>query len=191
MIDVAKPAAWKLATPRTVLDINYVSLSIACIVDKTREPFSRTQLMKPSAIAVDIGSDPDFPSEYELIPYPTTNHHWPEQHQQLPLHYMSEETARRRVKVAGGPTLGSPLPKKSYDDDGSKDAYLKPRPPSARVTSGRLPQPHLPPPTSVVSFFSFAIFIDNLLILARLHLSKYRTSSPSHLHTSLLLDPVL
>jgi dolichyl-phosphate-mannose-protein mannosyltransferase len=109
--------------------------------------------MKPAAIAVDIGSDTDFPNHYEPIPYPTANYRWTEQHQQLPLHYMSEETARRRVKVSGGVAVGSPLPNEYGDyDDETKDAYHKPRPPSAHVASGRLPQPHLPPPTSIVSF---------------------------------------
>jgi dolichyl-phosphate-mannose-protein mannosyltransferase len=106
--------------------------------------------MKPAAIAVDIGSDTEFPAQYEPIPYTTANYHWTEQHQQLPLHYMSEETARRRVKASGGADLGSPLQKEGYDDE-SKEAYHKHGPPSARVASGRLPQPHLPPPTSIVS----------------------------------------
>jgi len=44
-------------------------------------------------------SDPDAPFEFEDIPYPSQ--HWSavSREEELPLHYMSEEKARRRVKV--------------------------------------------------------------------------------------------
>ncbi|KAF8902816.1 hypothetical protein CPB84DRAFT_836063 [Gymnopilus junonius] len=65
--------------------------------------------MKPSAVAVDFGtSDPD---DFEQIPYPhsssnitnptpITANTWTsiDRDEELPLHYMSEEKARRRVK---------------------------------------------------------------------------------------------
>lgn len=147
--------------------------------------------MKPAAIAVDIG-DTDSPTQYEPIPYPSANYHWSEQ--QLPLHYMSEETARRRIKISGGAALGSPLPKESYEhyDDESKDVYSKFRPPSARIASGRLPQPHQPPPTSIVSLvFMRDIHSKTHPASARLHSPKRRAPPSNHLHSSLLLDPLL
>ena len=109
--------------------------------------------MKPSAVAVDIESDPELLAEYNPISYPNTNLHWSDQHQQLPLHYMSEDTARRRVKVSAHDLYGVQVPKESYGeyDDEGKDVYNKARHTSARIGSGRLPQPPLPPPTSVVS----------------------------------------
>jgi len=112
--------------------------------------------MRPSAVAVDIGgSDTDAPFEFEQVPYPSD--HWAPstREEELPLHYMSEEKARRRVKAPVDVGLGEyqPTEKETYEgyyDDEGKDFYSKPRPAFARVGSGRVPQPHLPPPTSLV-----------------------------------------
>ncbi|CAA7271132.1 unnamed protein product [Cyclocybe aegerita] len=120
--------------------------------------------MKPSAVAVDFGStDPD--SDFEQVPYPSnypSNHHnHYSREEELPLHYMSEEKARRRVKVPAAPAGISGYEPHSevkghygeyYDDEG-KDVYNKVRQPTARIGSGRLPQPPQPPPTSLREFF--------------------------------------
>lgn len=114
--------------------------------------------MKPSAVAVDIGSsEPDLPPEYhDHLPssYTTTNR-WAEPSHQLPLHYMAEDTARRRVRapMSAGMSYEPDTPKEHYGDmynDEGKDVYNKVRTPVARIGSGRMPQVHQPPPTSIV-----------------------------------------
>ncbi|KAF8147568.1 dolichyl-phosphate-mannose-protein mannosyltransferase [Crassisporium funariophilum] len=70
---------------------------------------------------------------------------------------MSEDKARRRVKPSTGAGLGEyeHVEKEHYGDyydDEGKDVYNKVRPNKSRVGSGRLPQPPLPPPTSVTEF---------------------------------------
>jgi len=116
------------------------------------------------AVAIDIDSDSYLPaSEYERISYPN-NYHWPEQHQELPLHYMSEETARRRLKPTVGEPYGSPVQKESfqdYDDEG-KDVYNKLKSVSTRVGSGRPPQRHPLPPTSIVCLPCFFLMASYL-----------------------------
>jgi dolichyl-phosphate-mannose-protein mannosyltransferase len=124
--------------------------------------------MKPPAVAVDFGgtSDTSSTSDYEEVSYPLDynhNHNHQHHHQQgpgLPLPYtMSEEKARRRVRHNGLDGSNGddyayaekdhaqvPL----YDDDEGKDVYNKPRPMVNRVSSGRMPTPHMPPPTSIV-----------------------------------------
>lgn len=129
--------------------------------------------MKPAATVVDFGTtdpDPSF-TEYEHDSYTdsyttTSHHHWSSRdrdEEQLPLYTnaMTEEKARRRVKgpahSAGGgaeeydrgPVLEKEAYGEYYDDEG-KDVYNKIRPAAARLGSGRLPQPPLPPPTSLV-----------------------------------------
>ncbi|RDB23014.1 Dolichyl-phosphate-mannose--protein mannosyltransferase 2 [Hypsizygus marmoreus] len=117
--------------------------------------------MRPSAVAVDFGTaDSDTPrtsSDFEEISYPSN--YWSSSHQEeeLPLHYMSEEKARRRTG-RGGPEgagiydhLGEKSPQQEYDDEG-KDVYSKIRPAKNRVGSGRLPQPPAPPPTTIREF---------------------------------------
>ncbi|KAF8889886.1 glycosyltransferase family 39 protein [Infundibulicybe gibba] len=114
--------------------------------------------MKPSAVAVDFGADPEprSSSEFEEIPYPSN--HWvpPQQEEELPLHYMSEEKARRRV--VRGPSGNEDLfekhqyPPHNYDDDEGKDVYNKIRPVKPFVGSGRPRQAPPPPPTSIREF---------------------------------------
>lgn len=117
--------------------------------------------MKPSAVAVDFGTpDPDYnlPRSdsfgFEDVSYPTT-HHWSVAHeeQQLPLYSMSEGEARRRVRTGATGVSGGfdSYEKEQYDDDEGKDVYNKPRAAQRRISSGRVPQQHLPPPTSIVS----------------------------------------
>lgn len=115
--------------------------------------------MRPSAVAVDFGSEPDSPprssSDFEEISYPQNR--WPasRKEEELPLHFMTEETARRRVpKGAGGPPAYEFSEKQQlmdeYDDEG-KDVYKKARGPANHIGSGRPRQAPLPPPTSIVS----------------------------------------
>lgn len=125
--------------------------------------------MRPAAVAVDFGpSDPDSPTEiesssdFEQVPYPdynhTTNHSQFQDEPDLPLHYMTEEKARRRV-VKGQPQKSAGLepPLGEFDED-VKDVYAKIRPGvNPRVSSGRLRYAPPPPPTSIVCvrlFFS-------------------------------------
>lgn len=125
--------------------------------------------MKPSDVTVDFGRpDPDSPprssSDFEEVPYPSN--HWASSHQQeaheeLPLHYMNEDKARRRV-VRGPDGAGSYYGSQEkdqllqqYDDYEGKDVYNKARPPvSTRQSSGRLRHAPPPPPTSIVSLSS-------------------------------------
>ena len=111
--------------------------------------------MKPPAeVAVDFGAtDPDGSFDFEHVPYPEDHHHhhhWSlsNREEELPLHYMSEEKARRRmVKVPVGPAgMGGEDHAHShkehygdYYDDQGKDAYNKIHPGNAHLGSGRLP----------------------------------------------------
>ncbi|TFK19151.1 dolichyl-phosphate-mannose-protein mannosyltransferase [Coprinopsis marcescibilis] len=130
--------------------------------------------MQPSAIAVDIDSS-DAASDFEEVPYPAeyysnTTRQAYRAEEELPLHYMSEEKARRRVVQRGGghgedgPYEGSGahggggvaekealFEYQEYDDAG-KDVYNKVRTIQPRIASGRLPAQPLPPPTSVKEF---------------------------------------
>jgi dolichyl-phosphate-mannose-protein mannosyltransferase len=117
--------------------------------------------MRPPAITVDFGapdSDTRSSSEFEEISYPP-NYDWPASHHEdeLPLHYMTEEKARRRV-VRGPGTAGTFGPANDgfgpggYADDEGKDVYNKPRHVQNRLGSGRPPQPLAPPPTTIVRF---------------------------------------
>jgi dolichyl-phosphate-mannose-protein mannosyltransferase len=134
--------------------------------------------MKPPAVAVDFGgtSDTSSTSDYEEVSYPQDynhNHNHQHNHQQgpgLPLPYtMSEEKARRRVRHNGMDGSNGddyayaekdhaqvPL----YDDDEGKDVYNKPRPMVNRVSSGRMPTPHMPPPTSIVCSSLYSLACD-------------------------------
>lgn len=111
--------------------------------------------MSSSSAYLDLGtSDPDAPSEFEHNPYPSN--HWSSVNREegLPLHYMSEDKTRRRVKAVAVSLYDQQEKEHHYGDyydDEGKDVYSKLRPKSSRLSSGRLPQLPLPPPTSVVS----------------------------------------
>jgi dolichyl-phosphate-mannose-protein mannosyltransferase len=129
--------------------------------------------MKPSAVALDFstGHDSDeYPSrassDFEEIPYP--NNYRPassKKEEELPLHYMSEEKARRRtargagggyddedegVGAYNGAGYVEKTPRREEYDDQGKDVYSKVRPINNRMGSGRLPQPPTPPATNLV-----------------------------------------
>ena len=120
--------------------------------------------MRPTGqVALDLG--PPFEdgarssSDFEEIPHPTShNAYWPQQppahaapREQLPLHYMSEEKARRRVVRGPGGDEGEfaatsekGLDYDAFDDEG-KDVYSKMKAAKGPISSGR---PRRPPPTS-------------------------------------------
>jgi len=160
--------------------------------------------MKPSAVAVDFGApDPDYnlPRSdssfgFEDVSYPTT-HHWSaaQEEQQLPLYSMSEGEARRRVRTGatgGGAGGFDPYEKERYDDDDEgKDVYNKPRAAQRQISSGRIPQHHLPPPTSIVSRPPTTILHQPTYLpthTARIPLPKPRTHPSRNIHPPLLLD---
>ncbi|CAL1705382.1 unnamed protein product [Somion occarium] len=130
--------------------------------------------MKPADVALNFGTPSGSPrtsSDFEELNYP--HHHtatsnsptgslgWtavPRREEELPLpHYMSEDTARRRVPrapaVDGGETFVAQDEKHPMDydvyDDGGKDVYAKMKAARGPVGSGRLRRPPAPPPTTV------------------------------------------
>lgn len=113
--------------------------------------------MKPPQVAIDFGSPSDSHSvssdEFEQVSYPPDHYLVQQQTQDLPLHYMTEETARRRVVRGGEPLLGHDGGVAELYDDEGKDVYSKSRSGKGRVSSGRQRQPPPPPPTTVVRLF--------------------------------------
>lgn len=118
----------------------------------------------PDSISLDFGTpevSPRTSSDFEEIPYPqytqASHHHqtgWaaqPRREEELPLHYMNEETARRRVHASRGPASTGFYDEKQdqYDDDG-KDVYAKIKASRIPVSSGRPRRPPAPPATSIV-----------------------------------------
>lgn len=126
--------------------------------------------MRPPAITVDFGaSESDTQtrssSEFEEIPYPS-NHNWSasQNEDELPLHYMTEEKARRRVVRGSGSAsvfgqANDGFGYADYDDEG-KDVYNKHRHVQNRIGSGRLPQPLVPPPTTIVRLSNLKSYSD-------------------------------
>ncbi|KAI0950000.1 hypothetical protein AcV7_008603 [Taiwanofungus camphoratus] len=121
--------------------------------------------MKPSQITLNIGTPPEgsprTSSDFEEIQYPTTDSSWTlpsRREEELPLHYMNEETARRRVtRVPGGNGSYGVQAEDSntgygvYDDEG-KEVYSKMRDLRSPPGSGRPRRPPPPPPTTVGEF---------------------------------------
>ena len=118
-------------------------------------------MQRPSQVALNLGySPPASPtrtsSEYEEVNYPDniyqTSHWSSQQEEELPLHYMTEETARRRVKAGSAGSNGADDLKHEYDymDEG-KDVYSKMKPMKGPTLGGRLQRPPPPPPTNLVS----------------------------------------
>lgn len=122
-------------------------------------------MKRSDSISLNFGTpevSPRTSSEFEEIHYPhhtsTTAAHtssWPaasREKEELPLHYMNEETARRRVRVTPG---GNGVydthaeVQDEYDDEG-KDVYAKMRTAKVPVSSGRPRRPPPPPPTTIV-----------------------------------------
>ncbi|KAF5322974.1 hypothetical protein D9611_009308 [Ephemerocybe angulata] len=135
---------------------------------------------RPPAVAIDFGT-PDSPNsssfEFEEVGYPDPYHQHQHQYdpesyggraneETLPLHYMSEEKARRRVRAGAAAGNGSDFDggaavsgneKEQFEyqeyDDAGKDVYNKPKPYNGqRISSGRGPSQPLPPPTTITEF---------------------------------------
>lgn len=136
-----------------------------------------SQIARPSEIALNFGTPPGgnsprTSSDFEEISYPSVSttpvpqhdlsQNWSTRQEELPLHYMSEETARRRFAGRPAPLEGTfvgegqglnekdegygPTP---YDD-GGKDVYNKMYTAKSPLGSGRLRRPPQPPPTTIV-----------------------------------------
>ena len=99
-------------------------------------------------------------SDFEEVPYPhqtttTTAQGWhtaPREKEELPLHYMGEETARRRVtRTPGGNGVYDTHVEgpDEYDDEG-KDVYAKLKAARVPISSGRPRRPPPPPATTIV-----------------------------------------
>ena len=152
--------------------------------------------MRPSEVTLNFGTPQDSPrtsSDFEEIPYP---HHWSSsqgQPEELPLHYMSEETTRHRVHQHSehqhphqGPAGYADYPvDPAEQDDGGKDEYAKMRQSHGGLGGGRPRRLHPPPPTSlvrpsasVIAFFLFRQLSPHILIyLAKSVSSSHRTSN--------------
>ncbi|KAH8106915.1 glycosyltransferase family 39 protein [Cristinia sonorae] len=134
--------------------------------------------MKRSDIALNFGTPPGSTrtsSDFEEVNYPRSNTEssspehsfsWtavPRREEELPLHFMNEDSARRRVvrpQGAGGSYDGhseSSAPKHEGGyaeyDDGGKDVYSKMRAAKGPAGSGRIHRPPPPPPTTIGEFF--------------------------------------
>ncbi|KAH0583383.1 hypothetical protein H2248_009010 [Termitomyces sp. 'cryptogamus'] len=112
--------------------------------------------MRPAQVAIDFGNDSDTPprssSEFEEVPYPSSSNNWPAP-EELPLHYMSEEKARRRTVRGVHDNAPIYTDNGHYgDDDDGKDVYNKIRAVQSRGGSGRPPPSPAPPATSISEF---------------------------------------
>ena len=113
--------------------------------------------MRPSQVALNLGTPPGSPtrtsSDFEELSYPSSSH-WSSQHEELPMHYLSEDTARRRVKgAAEGNSPEETKVEPEYNDEG-KDVYNKMRVVKGPTLGGRPQKPPPPPATSLVGFVS-------------------------------------
>jgi dolichyl-phosphate-mannose-protein mannosyltransferase len=126
--------------------------------------------LRPAQVALDLGTPPGSArtsSDFEEINYPPTQRTKaptpPSDYRQeeLPLHYMTEDSARRRVvrtNAGAGASNGhsydyGSVPEKgsAYDDDGGKDVYAKMNVNKAGgMGGGRIRRPPPPPATSMV-----------------------------------------
>lgn len=125
--------------------------------------------MRPAQVAVDLGAplsrrsssdfeDLGYPSQYHTrSPYSSAH---PDE--ELPSHYMQEETTRRRVPSgtgrahdAGGYYDDGDRVESYYDDEG-KDVYSKMNASKTGLGGGRVRRPAAPPPSNLVRY-PFAI----------------------------------
>lgn len=160
--------------------------------------------MKRSDIALNFGSPPGSPrtsSDFEEVNYPhstdsnSPDHSlsWtavPRREEELPLHYMNEDSARRRVVRPQG---GSGLYAEHYDapskheagyaeyDDGGKDVYNKMKAARGPVGSGRIHRPPPPPPTTIVRPAGMSVLHPPTKLVICRASSSSRTSSTYHL----------
>lgn len=121
-------------------------------------------MKRSDSISLNFGTpevSPRTSSDFEEIHYPhyastatttttTTAAHGARREEDLPLHYMGEETARRRVRATpgGNGVYDSHAEgKDEYDDD---NVYAKMRAAKVPVSSGRPRRPPPPPATTIV-----------------------------------------
>ena len=143
---------------------------------------------RPSEIALNFGTPPGgnsprTSSDFEEVSYPSIstspethnthlNNNWNTRQDELPLHYMSEDTARRRFAgrppplngtfVGEGKEQSEKLLHEGYggpvqEDDGGKGVYNKMHAVKSPLGSGRLRRPPPPPPTTIVRTFYIII----------------------------------
>lgn len=170
--------------------------------------------MKPSQVALDLGppfdDDPRSSDDFEEIPHPASqNAYWSQpsttraRDEELPLHYMSEEKARRRVTRGpggnGGGGFAGQVSEKSLDydayDDEGKDVYSKMKASNlGPISSGRPRRPPPPPPTTIVrpSVRPYMRVTDFVYVrpAARVLRTEPGACPADHLHAALVLDPV-
>ena len=138
--------------------------------------------MKPPQVTVNFGTPPEAStprtsSEFEEVHYSaseTANWSSARREEELPLHYMNEDKARRRVPhgPGGNGTFASigEDPDEAYDayDDGGKEVYSKMRAAAkSAMGSGRVRRPPPPPPTSIVSLFRSRSFVSYSVLAIR------------------------
>ena len=154
--------------------------------------------MRPPGVVLDIettsGSPPRTSSDFEEISYPLN--HWATAHQEeeLPLHYMNEDKARRRITRGPGSAVGHGGDKYAYEDDEGKDVYSKARAGRHGVPAGSGRIRHAPPPpaTSIVRFWFFDFHLPLAQMRAdRVPAPESRACPTCYIYTSLLLDPFL
>lgn len=162
------------------------------------------------SISLNFGTpevSPRTSSEFEEVHYPhphphphttTTDAHaqgWPappREREELPLHYMGEETARRRVtRTPGGNGAYSKAEGPDEYDDEGKDVYAKIKASKVPVSSGRPRRPPPPPATTIVRAVpSYTKTLSLTYPTERVYPSKPRAYNPYHLYTSVMLDAV-
>ena len=117
-----------------------------------------SQLMRPQGVVLELGTPPGSPtrtsSDFEEISYPPSYHSTrrptARQEEELPLHYMTEDKARRRVVRGPGGTVSPMSDTYPYaDDDEGKDIMSKARFVKHGVPVGSGRMRHAPPPPAV------------------------------------------
>lgn len=107
--------------------------------------------MRPSEVVLSPRTPLDSPrtsSDFEEVHYPGNNWSSSRAPEELPLHYMNEDKARRRVTHPSAP-LGQAVENMELDTEG-KDVYTKMKQSHGGIGGGRPRRAPPPPPTSIV-----------------------------------------
>lgn len=110
--------------------------------------------MRPPEVVLNLRTPQDSPrtsSDFEEVNYPPTSSSFSRAPEELPLHYMNEDGARRRVAHSVGvaqPAYEFNPDTAEYDGEG-KDVYTKMKQ-SHGIGGGRPRRAPPPPPTSIV-----------------------------------------